>query len=243
LHGVPIGVKDIIDTVDMPTALGSAIYEGRRPQWDAACVAAVRAAGAIILGKTVTTEFAYFQPGKTRNPHDLRHTPGGSSSGSAAAVADFMVPLAYGSQTAASLIRPAAFCGVFGYKASFGELSLSGIRPFAESLDTLGIMARSVADIALVRSVLLGAFNDTQLAPLPHRRNWVSAARRNGRSRSRARAWPSKRSPSALAVPEPVYPTSRCRTISPPSSTRRRRSWPMRPPAITSTRPHGLRIS
>ena len=158
LHGVPIGVKDIIDTVDMPTTLGSAIYAGRRPQWDAACVAAVRAAGAIVLGKTVTTEFAYFQPGKTRNPHDLRHTPGGSSSGSAAAVADFMVPIAFGSQTAASVIRPAAFCGVFGYKASFGELSLSGIRPFAESLDTLGIFARSVADIALVRSVLPRSF-------------------------------------------------------------------------------------
>ena len=167
LHGVPIGVKDIIDTVDMPTELGSAIYRGRRPQWDAACVAAVRAAGAIILGKTVTTEFAYFQPGKTRNPHDPRRTPGGSSSGSAAAVADFMVPIAYGSQTAASLIRPAAFCGVFGYKASFGEFSLSGIRPFAESLDTLGIMARSVADIALVRSVLLGALDQAQLAALP----------------------------------------------------------------------------
>ncbi len=167
LHGVPIGVKDIIDTVDMPTELGSAIYAGRRPQWDAACVAAARAAGAIVLGKTVTTEFAYFQPGKTRNPHGVRHTPGGSSSGSAAAVADFMVPIAFGSQTAASVIRPAAFCGVFGYKASFGEFSLSGIRPFAESLDTLGILARSVGDIALLRRVLLGAPDGAQLIPLP----------------------------------------------------------------------------
>jgi len=156
LRGVPVGIKDIIDTVDMPTTLGSRIYSARQPQWDAACVAALRAAGAIILGKTVTTEFAYFQPGKTRNPHRLQHTPGGSSSGSAAAVADCMVPVALGSQTAASVIRPATFCGVFGYKASFGELSLSGIRPFAESLDTLGILARSVADLALVRDVLMG---------------------------------------------------------------------------------------
>ena len=157
LHGVPIGIKDIIDTADMPTTLGSPIYRGRQPQWDAACVAAARAAGAIVLGKTVSTEFAYFQAGKTRNPHSLLHTPGGSSSGSAAAVADGMVPLAFGSQTAASLTRPAAFCGVFGYKASLGELSLSGIRPFAESLDSLGILARSVSDIVLLRTVLIGA--------------------------------------------------------------------------------------
>ena len=167
LRGVPIGVKDIIDTVDMPTTLGSPIYAARRPQWDAACVAAARAAGAIVLGKTVSTEFAYFQPGKTRNPHNPRHTPGGSSSGSAAAVADRMVPIAFGSQTAASVIRPAAFCGVFGYKASMGEFSLSGIRPFAESLDALGILARSVDDIALMRKVLLGAAAAPRFAPPP----------------------------------------------------------------------------
>ena len=166
LRGIPVGIKDIIDTVDMPTTLGSRLYLARQPQWDAACVAALRAAGAIILGKTVTTEFAYFQPGKTRNPHHLQHTPGGSSSGSAAAVADRMVPVALGSQTAASVIRPATFCGVFGYKASFGELSLSGIRPFAESLDTLGILARSVADIALVRDVLMGFPDAAAMAPL-----------------------------------------------------------------------------
>jgi len=171
LHGVPIGVKDIIDTADMPTALGSKIHAGRRPQQDAACVAAARAAGAIVLGKTVTTEFAYFTPGKTRNPHDVRRTPGGSSSGSAAAVADDMVPLALGSQTAASVIRPASFCGVFGYKASFGALSLSGIRPFADSLDALGIFARSIADIALLRGVLIdgpGVSADVaRIRPLP----------------------------------------------------------------------------
>lgn len=156
LHGVPIAVKDIIDTHDMPTGLGFAPYAARRPVWDAACVAACRQAGAIVLGKTVTTEFAYFKAGKTRHPHDPQATPGGSSSGSAAAVADFMAPLAFGSQTAASLIRPAAFCGVAGYKASHGEFALSGIRPFAESFDSLGVLARSVQDLALMRRVLQG---------------------------------------------------------------------------------------
>ncbi len=156
LHGIPVGIKDIMDTVDMPTTLGSPMYAKRQPDWDAACVAALRAAGAIVVGKTVSTEFAYFQPGKTRNPHNLLHTPGGSSSGSAAAVADCMVPVALGSQTAASVTRPAAFCGVYGYKASHGEFSLSGIRPFAESLDSLGVLSRSVDDIVLLRTVLLG---------------------------------------------------------------------------------------
>lgn len=155
LHGVPIGVKDIIDTHDLPTGLGFAPYADRRPTWDAACVALVRRAGAIVLGKTVTTEFAFFSPGKTRNPHDLSRTPGGSSSGSAAAVADFMVPMAFGSQTAASVTRPAAFCGVVGYKASLGELSLSGIRPFAECFDSLGTLTRSAGDLPLLRDVLL----------------------------------------------------------------------------------------
>jgi amidase len=155
LHGVPVAAKDIIDTFDMPTGLGFPPYAGRRPSWDAACVAACRRAGAIVLGKTVTTEFAYFAPGKTRNPHDLRATPGGSSSGSAAAVADGMVPIAFGSQTAGSLIRPATFCGIHGYKGSHGEFSLAGIRPLSESLDSLGVMARCVEDLRLVRDVLL----------------------------------------------------------------------------------------
>src|SRR6266513_3117798 len=122
LHGLPIAVKDLIDTVDMPTAYGSAIYRGHRPTADASCVALARAAGAIVLGKTVTTEFAAFTPGKTANPHHPAHTPGGSSSGSAAAVADGMAPLAFGSQTAGSVIRPASFCGVVGYKPSFGMI-------------------------------------------------------------------------------------------------------------------------
>ena len=156
LHGVPVGVKDIIDTADMPTGYGSPIWRGHRPVRDAACVALVREAGAVVLGKTVTTELAYFNPGRTVNPHDRGRTPGGSSSGSAAAVADHMVPVAFGTQTAGSIIRPAAFCGVVGYKPSFGTISRSGVLPFAESLDTVGSLAGSVADAALLVSVAAG---------------------------------------------------------------------------------------
>lgn len=151
LHGVPIGVKDLMDTADMPTTYGSPIYAGHRPVTDAACVAASRAAGAIVMGKTVTTEFATFQPGPTRNPRapaNTPHTPGGSSSGSAAAVAAGMVPLAFGTQTAGSIIRPAAYCGVVGYKPTHGLLPLSGIKSLAPSLDTVGVLARSVDDTA-----------------------------------------------------------------------------------------------
>src|SRR5437762_12727980 len=119
LGGVPVGIKDVIDTVDMPTGHGSPIYPGNRPFADAACVALIRAASGVILGKTVTTEFANRHPGPTVHPHNAEHTPGGSSSGSAAAVADFQVPLALGTQTGGSVIRPAAFCGVIGYKPSF----------------------------------------------------------------------------------------------------------------------------
>ena len=164
LHGVPVGFKDIIATADMPTACGSPIYQGHRPAADAAAVALVRAAGGIVLGKTVTTEFAFIEPGKTRNPHNPAHTPGGSSSGSAAAVADRMVPLAFGTQTGGSVIRPASFCGVVGYKPSFGQFSYAGTKLFAGSLDTLGVMARSVGDLALIRHALLGA-PDTVVAP------------------------------------------------------------------------------
>ena len=153
LHGLPVGVKDIIDTADMPTGYGSPIWRGHRPVRDAACVALVREAGGVVLGKTVTTELAYFTPGRTVNPHDRGRTPGGSSSGSAAAVADHMVPVAFGTQTAGSIIRPAAFCGVVGYKPSFGTISRSGVLPFAESLDTVGALAGSVADAALLVSV------------------------------------------------------------------------------------------
>src|SRR5262249_2432305 len=155
------GVKDIIDTADMATACGSPIYRGRRPQWDAACVALVRSAGAVVLGKTVATEFAYVHPGKTRNPHDPAHTPGGSSSGSAAAVAAFMAAAALGTQTAGSTIRPGSFCGVVAYKPTFGDFSLAGVKPFGPSLDTLGLFTRGVEDLALLRAVLMA------VAPAP----------------------------------------------------------------------------
>jgi amidase len=156
LAGVPFGVKDIADTADMPTEWGTPIHRGRRPERDAACVALARKAGGLLLGKTVTTEFANLHPGPTRNPHDPARTPGGSSSGSAAAVADFMVPLAIGTQTTGSTIRPASFCGVFGYRPTYGEHRLHGVMEASGSLDTLGILARSVGDIALMRDVLLG---------------------------------------------------------------------------------------
>lgn len=147
LYGLPVGIKDIIDTADAPTECGTPLYRGRRPARDAACVAALRAAGAVVLGKTVTTELAFFTPGPTRNPRNLAHTPGGSSSGSAAAVAAFMVPAALGTQTAGSTIRPAAFCGVVGFKPSHGLLPLQGVHPFAPSLDTLGLFVRAVEDV------------------------------------------------------------------------------------------------
>jgi amidase len=156
LHGVPIGVKDIMDTADMPTTYGSRAYGGFRPGADAACVALARAAGAIILGKTVTTEFAALSPGKTCNPHHPAHTPGGSSSGSAAGVADFMMPLAFGTQTAGSIIRPASFCGAVGMKPSFGLIAVAGTKPLAPSLDTVGGFARNVGDMAWFVAALTG---------------------------------------------------------------------------------------
>jgi amidase len=171
LHGVPIAVKDTIDTADMPTAYGSPIYRGHRPAADAACVALARAAGAIVLGKTVTTEFAAFTPGKTANPRYPAHTPGGSSSGSAAAVADGMAPLGFGTQTAGSVIRPAAYCGCVGYKPSFGLLSRAGIKPLVDSLDTLGVFACNVGDAAFFAGVLgeRPALRHLALPPQPPR--------------------------------------------------------------------------
>jgi amidase len=156
LIGVPFGIKDIIDTCDMPTEMGSPIYAGHRPRGDATCVALSRKAGGVLMGKTVTTEFANRHPGKTRNPHDPSRTPGGSSSGSAAAVADGMVPLAIGTQTTGSTIRPASFCGVFGYRPTWGDLRCVGVKEASGFLDTLGLIARSIEDIALYRNVLLG---------------------------------------------------------------------------------------
>lgn len=155
LRGVPIGVKDIIDTHDMPTGHNSPIFEGKVPFGDAACVALCRTANAVIMGKTVTTEFANRHAGATTNPHDPGHTPGGSSSGSAAAVADGHVPLAFGTQTGGSVIRPAAYCGVVGYKPTFGDFSRVGIKMQCHSVDTLGLMARTLDDIALFRAAVL----------------------------------------------------------------------------------------
>ncbi|HZD19725.1 MAG TPA: amidase [Burkholderiales bacterium] len=156
LHGVPFGIKDIIDTADSPTEYNSPIYRGHRPAADAACVTLLKQAGCVILGKTVTTEFANNHPSQTRNPHNSAHTPGGSSSGSAAAVADFMVPLALGTQTGGSVIRPAAYCGAYAIKPSFGAINRAGTKCVAESLDTIGIFARSAADLALAMEVLTG---------------------------------------------------------------------------------------
>ena len=156
LHGLPIGVKDVIDTADMPTDYGSTIWRAWRPRADAACVAWAKANGGVILGKTVTTEFATRRPGPTANPHRLSHTPGGSSSGSAAAVADFFVPLAFGTQTGGSVIRPAAYCGVVGFKPSFGLINRTGMKIMSDSLDTIGVMARSVADCALFAGSVAG---------------------------------------------------------------------------------------
>ena len=156
LYGLPLGVKDIIDTFDLPTEYGSPIYAGHRPAADAACVALARGAGALVFGKTVSTEFATHPPGPTTNPHNAAHTPGGSSSGSAAAVADFMLPLALGTQTGGSVIRPAAFCGVIGYKPSFGLLPRTGVKAISDSFDTVGVFARAVEDAALFAAALSG---------------------------------------------------------------------------------------
>jgi amidase len=163
LCGLPVAIKDLIDTADLPTSYGSPIHRGHRPSEDAACVRALRTAGAVILGKTVTTEFAVYHPGKTRNPRDPSRTPGGSSSGSAAAVADGMVHAALGTQTAGSVIRPASFCGVIGWKPPHGALFLQGVHPLAPSLDTLGFFVREVEDVPH----LLAALQGTKPRPMP----------------------------------------------------------------------------
>jgi Asp-tRNA(Asn)/Glu-tRNA(Gln) amidotransferase A subunit family amidase len=155
LRGLPVGVKDIFDTVDLPTAYGSPIYEGFQPRADAAAVALARRAGGIVIGKTATTEFATMVPAATRNPHNLDHTPGGSSSGSCAAVAASMVPVAFGSQTAGSVIRPAAFCGVAGFKPSYRLIPTAGVKDVAPHLDTAGVFGSGVADVAFVTAAIL----------------------------------------------------------------------------------------
>jgi len=156
LHGVPVGIKDIIDTADMPTEDGTVLHAGRTPARDASVVAMLRAAGAVIIGKTVTTELATYSPGKTRNPHNPDHTPGGSSSGSAAAVAAGMVPLALGTQTNGSVIRPAAYCGVFGFKPTHGLIPRHGVLKLSRALDHIGVFARTIEDVALASEQLVG---------------------------------------------------------------------------------------
>jgi Asp-tRNA(Asn)/Glu-tRNA(Gln) amidotransferase A subunit family amidase len=165
LQGIPVAIKDVIDVFGMPTGMGSPIYEGYRPFADAACVATLRAAGAIILGKTVTAEFAGVFPGPTTHPLAPDRTPGGSSSGSAAAVADGMVPVALGTQTGGSIIRPAAFCGIIGFKPSFGTINRAGLKLAAEGLDTIGLMARDVDDIELVWNVLVNRASTSPASP------------------------------------------------------------------------------
>ena len=175
LHGLPVGIKDIIDTAGAPTECGTPLYRGRRPTRDAACVASLRSSGGVVLGKTVTTELAFFAPGPTRNPRNPAHTPGGSSSGSAAAVADCMVPAALGTQTAGSIIRPAAYCGIVGFKPSHGLLSMEGIHPFAPSLDTLGVLVREVVDVAPLLGALGAPVDVTPLTRPPRIGLWRSA--------------------------------------------------------------------
>ena len=156
LHGIPVGIKDIFDTADYKTEYGSPLFKDRQPSRDSVAVARLRAAGAVIVGKTVTTECAYFHPGPTRNPHDLTRTPGGSSSGSAAAVGAGMIPLAIGSQTNGSMIRPASYCGVYGFKPTHGTISRHGALVLSLALDHVGVFARSLADCALMLDVLAG---------------------------------------------------------------------------------------
>jgi Asp-tRNA(Asn)/Glu-tRNA(Gln) amidotransferase A subunit family amidase len=171
LAGITVGIKDIFDTSDMPTTYGSAAFANHRPQADATVVAKLRAAGALIMGKTVTTEFAHQHAGPTTNPHSVERTPGGSSSGSAAAVADEMVTMALGSQTGGSTIRPAAFCGIVGFKPTHGKVSLEGVGPLSVTMDTIGLMARSMTDMCLLSSVLLEN-HDLVQAPATPRVGW-----------------------------------------------------------------------
>lgn len=169
LVGIPVAIKDVIDTYDQPTEMGSSIYEGYQPTVDAAVVRLLRAAGALIVGKTATSEFAATTEPSTLNPHDLTKTPGASSSGSAAAVADFMVPIALGTQTGGSTIRPASYCGVYGFKPSFGRISRVGVKSNSESLDTMGWFARSIDDILLVDLALSGQRTAPAVSPGPVR--------------------------------------------------------------------------
>lgn len=174
LHGLPVGVKDIIDTADFPTEYGTPLHAGRTPSEDASLVGRLRQAGAVILGKTVTTELAVFSPGKTRNPNDPTRTPGGSSSGSAAAVAAFMAPLAVGTQTNGSVIRPAAYCGVFAFKPTIGLISRHGVLKQSRPFDTVGVFGRTLEDLALIAETLMG-YDDRDGGMRPRARPRISA--------------------------------------------------------------------
>jgi len=213
LHGIPLAVKDIIATRTLPTTCGSPIYRDHVVGKDAACVTQLVKAGAIVLGKSVTTEFAGAHAGKTHNPHNLRHTPAGSSSGSAAAVADFMVPVGYGTQTAGSVIRPGAFNGVVAYKGTYGWADMTGVKPYAPSLDTLGFFVREANDLALIRAAWGHAAADPprepprigfmrtpwwDLAEPYNRKNVEQAARSLRGAGARVREWTAPESWAAL---------------------------------------------
>ena len=190
LFGLPVGVKDVIDTADLPTENGTVLHAGRMPRQDAAVIRALRAAGGWVMGKTVTTELATYAPGRTRNPHDPAHTPGGSSSGSAAAVAAGMVPLAIGTQTNGSVIRPASFCGVYGFKPSAGMIPRTGVLTQSPAFDAIGVFGRTLEDVALLAQALAGHDPQDPLtqaratpplvrlavadAPVPPRLGWVA---------------------------------------------------------------------
>ena len=214
LHGVPVGVKDVLDTFDMPTEYGSAIYRDHRPAADSACVAALRAAGAVVLGKTTTTEFASPVPAGVRNPHDTDRTPGVSSSGSAAAVADFMAPFANGTQTGGSVILPAAFCGVVGYKASLDALDRAGIRAL-KPLSTRRVSSHGRSPISLSFTAPSPASGH----PLPVRAS-ASAAPPYGTRRNRAQGKLSRGPPRRLPLRTTTSRMSICRLLSTPSKER-----------------------
>jgi amidase len=215
LHGLPVAIKDVIDTADIPTEYGSAIYIGHQPHADASCVAALKSAGAFVFGKTVTAELANFTPGATRNPHQPEHTPGGSSSGSAAAVAAKMVPFALGTQTAGSVIRPASFCGVVGFVPTRGCIPRTGVKALSDTLDVVGAFANSVEDIALVAAEL-ALEPDWRHAPAN------AAAPNIGWT---ATPWSSQLAPSMMAALERV-----ARILSAAGARVRELSWPFDPP-------------
>ena len=210
---MPVAIKDIIDTEGLGTEYGSPIFAGHVPTGDANCVMRLKAAGAIVVGKTVTTEFAHVTPQATRNPRDLSRTPGGSSSGSAAAVADFMVPVALGTQTGGSVIRPASYCGVFGFKSSIGRTNTRGVHELAGSLDTVGWFARAAEDLSLLGRVLLSLGKPSAEAPDRPRIACTTHAIRSPRRRGGA----ARRATRSARSSRPAAPTScssRCRSSS-----------------------------